>query len=246
MSTASSAASAGRTAWARNLAAPIRELPARRDRRGRRPRGGRGRGAAVGERRAELLRRRCGRRSSRSCLGGHELAADLRGWVNEGLMTLFFLVVGLEAKRELDLGELRERTAAGDPGRRLARRDGRRAARSTSRSTPAATARTAGARRSRPTRRSRSARSRCSRAGAAIRLRVFLLTLVVIDDLVGAARHRARLHRARLASTALAVAIGLFGVLHRAALGADPGAGRRRCWSASGSGSRCSSRASTP
>ena len=32
-------------------------------------------------------------------------------------MTLFFLVVGLEAKRELDLGELRERHAAGDPGR---------------------------------------------------------------------------------------------------------------------------------
>ena len=34
---------------------------------------------------------------------------DLREWVNQGLMTLFFLVVGLEAKRELDLGQLRER-----------------------------------------------------------------------------------------------------------------------------------------
>jgi Na+/H+ antiporter NhaA len=29
--------------------------------------------------------------------------------VNSGLMTLFFFVVGLEARREFDLGELRER-----------------------------------------------------------------------------------------------------------------------------------------
>ena len=40
---------------------------------------------------------------------GHVVVIDLRGVVNEGLMTLFFLVVGLEAKRELDLGELRDR-----------------------------------------------------------------------------------------------------------------------------------------
>ena len=37
------------------------------------------------------------------------LTPTCASWVNEGLMTLFFLVVGLEAKRELDLGELRER-----------------------------------------------------------------------------------------------------------------------------------------
>jgi Na+/H+ antiporter NhaA len=34
---------------------------------------------------------------------------DLVGWVNSGLMTFFFLVVGLEARREFDMGELRER-----------------------------------------------------------------------------------------------------------------------------------------
>src|SRR5438874_12193548 len=42
-------------------------------------------------------------------VGGAGIALDLRHWVNSGLMTLFFFVVGLEARREFDLGELRER-----------------------------------------------------------------------------------------------------------------------------------------
>src|SRR3989440_8071036 len=42
-------------------------------------------------------------------LGGASVALDLRHWVNSGLMTFFFFVVGLEARREFDLGELRER-----------------------------------------------------------------------------------------------------------------------------------------
>ncbi|HVM57584.1 MAG TPA: Na+/H+ antiporter NhaA [Gaiellaceae bacterium] len=40
---------------------------------------------------------------------GHGISQDLHGWVNSGLMTFFFFVVGLEARREFDMGELRER-----------------------------------------------------------------------------------------------------------------------------------------
>ncbi|MHA3701951.1 Na+/H+ antiporter NhaA [Jatrophihabitans sp. YIM 134969] len=42
-------------------------------------------------------------------LGDVGVTRDLRTWVNSGLMTFFFLVVGLEARREFDLGDLRER-----------------------------------------------------------------------------------------------------------------------------------------
>jgi Na+/H+ antiporter NhaA len=42
-------------------------------------------------------------------VGGHGVALDLREWVNSGLMAFFFFVVGLEARREFDIGELRER-----------------------------------------------------------------------------------------------------------------------------------------
>ncbi len=42
-------------------------------------------------------------------LGSSGVTQDLRGWINSGLMTFFFFTVGLEARREFDLGELRER-----------------------------------------------------------------------------------------------------------------------------------------
>jgi Na+/H+ antiporter NhaA len=42
-------------------------------------------------------------------LGTTGLTDDLHGWVNSGLMAFFFLVAGLEARREFDMGELRER-----------------------------------------------------------------------------------------------------------------------------------------
>jgi Na+/H+ antiporter NhaA len=58
--------------------------------------------------------------------GGAGVAMNLVGWVNSGLMTFFFFVVGLEARREFDVGELRERrrmvlpAAAGIAGMSLA------------------------------------------------------------------------------------------------------------------------------
>jgi len=42
-------------------------------------------------------------------LGGAGVSLELRDWVNSGLMTFFFFVFGLEARREFDMGELRER-----------------------------------------------------------------------------------------------------------------------------------------
>jgi Na+/H+ antiporter NhaA len=42
-------------------------------------------------------------------IGSAGISQDVQHWVNDGLMTFFFFVVGLEARREFDLGELRER-----------------------------------------------------------------------------------------------------------------------------------------
>ena len=42
-------------------------------------------------------------------LAGAGVSLDLREWVNSGLMTFFFFVFGLEARREFDMGELRQR-----------------------------------------------------------------------------------------------------------------------------------------
>ena len=99
----------GRTAWARNLAAPVRDFL------------GTETGSAavlLGATIVALVWANSPWSDSYESLwttklsiqvGGGGLSADLRTWVNEGLMTFFFLVVGLEAKRELDLGQLRER-----------------------------------------------------------------------------------------------------------------------------------------
>jgi Na+/H+ antiporter NhaA len=48
-------------------------------------------------------------------LGGVGLEGDLHYWVNDGLMAFFFLVVGLEVRRQFDMGELRDRRRAAVP-----------------------------------------------------------------------------------------------------------------------------------
>jgi Na+/H+ antiporter NhaA len=99
----------GKTAWARNLAAPVRGFLSTET------------GGAivlVAAAVAALLWANSPWSDSYESfwttklsitLGSDGISLDLRHWVNEGLMTFFFLVVGLEARRELDTGELRER-----------------------------------------------------------------------------------------------------------------------------------------
>ncbi len=206
-----SGAYAGRTAWARNLTAPVRDFL-----------GTETGGASVllATTIVALLWANSPWSHSYESLwstrlaitiGSGGIATDLRHWVNEGLMTFFFLVVGLEAKRELDLGELRERRRltipvvaalggmsvpvaiylalnAGGPGAH-----GWGAAMSTD------TAFALGA-------------LALLTPRAATRLRVFLLTLAVVDDL-GALAVIATVYTTHVSVLALAVAVALFVVL---------------------------------
>ncbi|MBE7464973.1 MAG: Na+/H+ antiporter NhaA [Planctomycetes bacterium] len=48
-------------------------------------------------------------------VGSFEFTHSLKHWINDGLMTIFFFVVGLEVKREMAVGELRELRQASLP-----------------------------------------------------------------------------------------------------------------------------------
>jgi Na+/H+ antiporter NhaA len=144
-------------------------------------------------------------------VGGSGVSMDLVEWVNSGLMTFFFFVVGLEARREFDMGELRERrrivlpATAGIVGMTiavllyLAVNAGQPSARGWGVAMSTDTA---------------FALGMLALIGPRFpeRLRAFLLTVVVIDDIV-ALLVIATVYTSDLSITPLLVAIALFGVI---------------------------------
>ncbi len=143
-------------------------------------------------------------------VGSEGISMDLRQWVSEGLMTFFFLVVGLEARREFDMGALRERrriglvamAAVGGMGAAvltyLAFNVGGSGAHGWGAAMSTDTAFVLGV--------------LALVAPAATRLRVRLLTIVVIDDLV-ALVVIATVYTDHVEFVALAVAVGMFCLL---------------------------------
>src|SRR5438445_5000788 len=144
-------------------------------------------------------------------IGGSGVALDLRHWVNSGLMTFFFFVVGLEARRELDIGELRQRRRVALPvlaglggmavpiGIYLAANAGRSSAHGWGAAMSTDTA---------------FALGMLALVGPRFpdRLRTFMLTVVVVDDVV-ALVVIATVYSGHLALTALLIAIGIVGLM---------------------------------
>jgi Na+/H+ antiporter NhaA len=210
-SNANSASFAGRTAWARNVAAPVRDFLGTET--------GSASGLLAGAVIALVWANSPWSHSYESLwatklavsIGDYGIALDLRHWVNEGLMTLFFLVVGLEAKRELDLGELRERRRLTIPA----------AAAIGGMSVPVAIylAFNAGGPGAHDWGAAMSTDTAFALGAVAVlaprtatRLRVFLLTLAVVDDLF-ALLVIATVYTAHVSVIALAIAAALFAVL---------------------------------
>lgn len=199
-----------RTAWARNLATPVRDFLTTETG-----------GAAVllGAVLAALVWANSPWSSSYESLwttklsiqlGGSGLSQDLRHWVNNGLMTFFFLVTGLEARREIDMGQLRERSRIALPA--IAALGGVGAAiliyMAFNAGGPGA--RGWGAVMSTDTAFALGVLALVAPGGT--RLRVYLLTLAIADDLV-ALLVIATAYTAHVSAVALVLAIGFFSAL---------------------------------
>jgi Na+/H+ antiporter NhaA len=144
-------------------------------------------------------------------IGGSGVSQDLRDWLNNGLMTFFFFVVGLEARREYDMGELRERRRLALPlaagiggmlvpvGIYLAANAGRSSAHGWGAAMSTDTA---------------FALGMLALVGPRFpdRLRAFVLTVVVVDDVV-ALVVIATVYTDRVAWRALAVALAILGAM---------------------------------
>ena len=204
------AANGGRTAWARNLATPVRDFL------------GTETGSAVVLVGAVIVALAWANVDIGSYgelwsthlsvqVGSHGISNDLRTWVNEGLMTLFFLVVGLEAKREIDLGELREHNRLWYPGLAALGGIGGAVGIYLLFNAGGAGGGGWGVAMSTDTALALGVLALVAPTGST-RLRVFLLTLVVFDDLAALAIIVIA-YTDSIDLVALAVAVGLFAIL---------------------------------
>ncbi|MGH2938759.1 MAG: Na+/H+ antiporter NhaA [Solirubrobacterales bacterium] len=200
----------GRTAWARNLATPVRDFL------------GTETGSAVvlvGAVIVALLWANVDIGSYSELwdthlsiqVGSHGIANTLREWVNEGLMALFFLVVGLEAKREIDLGELREHNRLWYPALAALGGIGGAVGIYLLFNAGGAGGSGWGVAMSTDTALALGVLALVAPTGST-RLRVFLLTLVVFDDLAALAIIVIA-YTDSIDAVALAVAVGLFAIL---------------------------------
>jgi Na+/H+ antiporter NhaA len=205
-----SSAFTDRTAWARNLATPVRDFLTTETG-----------GAAVllGAVLAAWVWANSPWSSSYESLwttklsiqlGGSGLSQDLRHWINDGLMTFFFLVTGLEARREIDMGQLRERRRIALPA--IAALGGLSAAILIYLAFNAGGPGSHGWGAVMSTDTAFALGVLALVAPGGTRLRVYLLTLAIADDLV-ALVVIATAYTAHLSVVALALAVGFFLVL---------------------------------
>ena len=192
------------------------------------------------ERRRALVRPRSGARELSIDVGGRGVSLDLRAVGQQRPDDVLLL-----RRRARGAARVRPRRAARARGASRCRCSPRSAgwscrSRSTSRSTPAARRRTAGASRCRPTRRSRSALLALVGPRFPDRLRAFMLTVAVVDDLVALLviatvyTERPRGSRARSSRSALFAVVLVVRALRRPARAVYALARRAR------RGSRCS------